>query len=122
MPKQDLARAAFEAYSTAIAGIAPDGHLIPSWEQLGPTVQGVWLAAASAVCSRVTPPIGQIAELVIAASEVVSSIGGPAQHRAVPAEAVWRLQQALSEISSVGVAQVQPRVESGPAGHVDRDL
>jgi hypothetical protein len=43
------ARAAFEAYSSAVGGHAVSGEAIPQWDAVGERVQRGWLAAAAAV-------------------------------------------------------------------------
>lgn len=52
----ELARAAYAAYSEATGGLSHRGDQLPEWDDLGPALRNAWRAAASAVTDRVTPP------------------------------------------------------------------
>lgn len=49
-----LARDAYEAYGQATGGRNHRGEPMPAWEDLGDTIRGAWVAAATAVVDRVT--------------------------------------------------------------------
>jgi hypothetical protein len=98
--ESNIARSAYTAY-TAISGGQPHGTPAPAWEHLSPTSQGAWAAAAAAVRSGILPTEQRVAELAVAASEVLIAAESPARHRAIPVEAIRRLQSALAAISGV---------------------
>lgn len=44
-----LAQTAYRAYGEYTGGLTYNGRRMPAWRDLGPTVQGAWIAAAGAV-------------------------------------------------------------------------
>jgi hypothetical protein len=48
----DLARIAWDAYSTAVGGKAFNGDDLPPFEQAPEHIQGAWFAAVTAVANR----------------------------------------------------------------------
>lgn len=47
-----LGTIAYLAYSEATGGLTHDGRPMPAWEDLGETIQGAWIATATAVAAR----------------------------------------------------------------------
>lgn len=49
MNHRTLRQIAFEAYKEAVQGVAYDGTPIPEWQDLKPTIQAAWQAAAEEI-------------------------------------------------------------------------
>lgn len=50
----ELAQAAYKAYGDHTGGLTYDGRPMPAWDDLGPTVQAAWTAAAASPAATQT--------------------------------------------------------------------
>ncbi|GAA1164322.1 hypothetical protein F4556_002381 [Kitasatospora gansuensis] len=57
MTDTSRAQAAYAAYGHTTGGLTHDGRPMPTWDQLGDTIQAAWIAAATAAANYVPPRV-----------------------------------------------------------------